>query len=348
MTWIMKAVRLVEPRQPLQLSEIIRPEPGPGEVLIRVQAAGICHSDAHYRAGKASAGPLPITPGHEIAGTVEVLGEAVDTFRAGDRVCVHYLVTCGKCAQCQSGHEQFCRTGQMHGKDRDGGYAEFALTAARSVFPLPDEVPFEWGAVLMCSSATSLHALRKARFLPGESVCVFGAGGLGLSAVQLAWALGADAVFAVDIHPERLKIAESLGAQVVDASNSDPVREIRQRTDGRGVDVALELIGLPLTMRQAVQVLAVRGRAALAGITDRKLEVDSYSELLGREAEIIGVSDHLASEIPELTRLAAERKLDLSSVVTASLPLEADAINATLDRLEEFGGGVRSVIVLSG
>ena len=344
----MKAVRLVKPGQPLQLVEIDRPSPGPGDVLVRVRAAGICHSDAHYRAGTVSAGPLPLTPGHEIAGTVQALGASVRHLSVGQRICVHYLVTCGECAECKGGHEQFCASGKMHGKDRDGGYAEFVLTSARSVFPLPDEVPFEWGALLMCSSATSLHALRKARFQPGESVCVFGAGGLGLSAVQLARALGAGAVHAVDIHPERLELAERLGARGLDASRHDPVSELRRRTGGRGVDVALELIGSPRTMRQAVQVLAFRGRAALAGITDQQLELDSYSELLCREAEVIGVSDHLASEIPELIRLAAERRLDLSKVVTAGLPLDAPAINQTLDRLEQFGGGVRGVILPQG
>jgi propanol-preferring alcohol dehydrogenase len=122
------------------------------------------------------------------------------------------------------------------------------------------------------------------------------------------------------------------------------VAQIRQHTQGRGVDVALELIGLPLTMAQAVQVLAVQGRAALAGITQKSFEVTPYNELINREAEIIGVSDHLAHELPLLLELARQGKLNLSQVVTRTIPLDAAAINAALDNLDQFGAGVRVVI----
>lgn len=197
---------------------------------------------------------------------------------------------------------------------------------------------------MMCSSATSLHALHKARMQPGESVAIFGAGGLGMSAIQLAQALGASKVFAVDIHPDKLELAKSLGADPIDARAGDPVKLIRDRTGGQGVDVALELIGLPLTMEQSVRALARQGRSALAGITERNFEVSPYHELINREAEIIGVSDHLAAEIPVLLEFARIGKLNLSKVVTRTVPLEAKAINDALDRLEHFGEDVRVVI----
>lgn len=117
---------------------------------------------------------------------VEQVGSEVQGFTSGDRVCVHYLVTCGQCAFCLAGTEQFCPAARMLGKHRDGGYAEYIAVPERSVFHLPDEIPFEQGAILMCSSATSLHALNKARLRPGETVAIFGAGGLGISALQLA------------------------------------------------------------------------------------------------------------------------------------------------------------------
>ncbi|MDQ6940209.1 MAG: zinc-binding dehydrogenase [Verrucomicrobiota bacterium] len=319
----MKAVRLTKVGSRLEEQEIAMPHVGAGDVLIRVKAAGVCHSDAHYRAGLSRMKNLPTTLGHEIAGVVEETGE---------RVCVHYLATCGHCEFCRNGTEQFCTSVQMIGKDRDGGYAEFVVVPKRSVFPLPDEIPFEQGAILMCSSATSLHALRKARLREGETVAVFGIGGLGVSAVQLARALGAAKVFAIDINPKKIEIASRFGAIPVDPS------EIRD------VDVALELIGLPETMRQAVQSLGKMGRAALVGITEKTFDLAPYHEIINKEAEIIGVSDHLASEIPELLELVRTGQLDLSHGIIRTIPLEAKAINESLDSLESFGDDVRVVI----
>jgi 2-desacetyl-2-hydroxyethyl bacteriochlorophyllide A dehydrogenase len=340
----MKAIRLVKFGSPLETQENAVPEVGVCDVLVQVAAAGICHSDAHYRAGVSSTKTLPLTLGHEVAGTVEKVGADVEEFTAGDRVCVHYLVTCGQCVSCQAGTEQFCPTGQMIGKHRDGGYAEFIVAPERNLFRLPEEIPFEQGAVLMCSSATSLHALNKARLRPGETVAVFGVGGLGISALQLARHFEAAQVFAVDVNPRKLKLAEALGAIPVNASVGNPVAKIQELTRGRGVDVALELVGLPVTIRQAVQSLAILGRAALVGLTQGTFEVAPYSELLNKEAEIIGVSDHLASEIPLLLDLARTGKLDLSRGFIRTVPLEAGAVNRALDHLEKFSDDVRVVI----
>jgi propanol-preferring alcohol dehydrogenase len=275
---------------------------------------------------------------------VEEVGTGVRDFTAGDRVCVHYLATCGQCEYCQNGTEQFCRTVEMVGKDRDGGYAEFVVVPERSVFLLPAEIPFPQGAILMCSSATSLHALHKTRVRSGETVAVFGVGGLGISALQLARHLGASEVFAVDINPRKLELAARFGAIAIDAATGDPVEQIRERTAGRGVDVALELIGLPLTMRQAVQSLAILGRVGLVGLTADNFEIAPYTELVNKEAEIIGVSDHLASEIPSLLELTRTGRLDLSHGMIRTIPLEAEAINDALDGLDAFGDDVRVVI----
>ena len=340
----MKAIRLFRPGQPLAAQEVPTPPLGPSDVLVRVKAAGICHSDAHYRAGTSPVFPLPLTLGHEVAGVVETVGGNVAGFKPGDRVCLHYLVTCGRCSFCLGGKEQFCASGAMIGKHRDGGYAEFIAIPEVNLIRLPAEVPFEHGAVLMCSSATALHALKKARLQAGESVAVFGLGGLGLSAVQLAKVLKAGLVFGVDLQDAKLNLAENFGAVPINASTDDPVREIRRLTDGRGVDVALELIGLPLTMRQALRSLAPHGRAALAGITDQLLEIAPYQEILNKEAEMIGVSDHLVGELPLLVEWAQQGKLDLAEVVTQTVPLQETAINEVLDRLQHFTGEVRAVV----
>ncbi len=343
----MKALRIKKVGAPIEQCEVPVPTPGYGEIVIRVEAAGICHSDVHYRNGTSRVRSLPLTPGHEVAGRVEKIGPEASGLQLGDRVCVHYLRSCGHCAYCNQGREQFCIDGRMIGKDCDGGYAELLAVPARNAFKLPDSIPAEQGAIMMCSSATALHALRKARLAAGESVAVFGVGGLGVSAIQIARAMAARRVLAVDIDPLKLELAEKLGAVPVDAKRTDPVREILEATGGRGVDVSLELIGRPETMRQSVECLAILGRAALAGITDKPFPVDSYRGLIGKEAEIVGVSDHLASEIPFLIDLVADGRLELDSVIGRRVPLEAAPVNEILDSLERYASPVRTVIVPS-
>ena len=341
----MKSVRLVEINQPLELQEIPIPQIGPSDVLVRVKAAGICHSDAHYRAGVSPVRPLPMTLGHEVSGLIEEVGSDVHHFQPGDRVCLHYLVSCGNCEFCNRGSEQFCTTGSMIGKYRDGGYAEYLKIPARSVFHLPEEIPFEQGAIMMCSSATVFHALKKVRFSGGETLAVFGVGGLGLSAVQIARALGALQVFAVDINPEKLKLAEKFGAVAVDAKQADPTEKIRDLTGGKGVNVALELIGNPETMRQSIDSLAVFGRVAMVGLNALSIEIDPYNDLIMREAEIIGVADHLAQELPALIDLVRRNKLILSEVISHTVPLDAEAINEVFDQLDQYAHRGRVVIV---
>ena len=341
----MRAVRMTAVRGPLELANVEAREPGPGELLVRVRAAGICHSDAHYRAGLSPMGALPITLGHEIAGVVERIGPGVRKHAKGDRVCLHYLVTCGECDACLRGLETWCVRGAMLGHHVDGGFADAITLPARNAVRLPEAIPFEHGAILMCSSATALHALRKGRLARGERVAIFGTGGLGISALQLARALGARAVYAIDVRAEKLALAERLGAVPVDATGGDPVARLMDATGSTGIDVALDFVGVPAVMRQAVRCLAPRGRAVLVALSDQKLELEPYREILGREAELIGSNDHTLAEIDEVIALAERGALDLSPAVTATVPLEAAAINAVLDALEQGRAGVRTVIV---
>jgi len=330
---------------PLQIQEVSEPGIADGDVLVRVRAAGICHSDVHYRAGTSPVRPLPLTLGHEVAGTIEQVGRAVTGPKAGDRVCLHYNVTCGDCPACASGNEQFCPAGRMIGHHRDGGFAERIVVPARNALPLPAEIPFEQGATLMCASATAFHALRKGALRAGETAAIIGVGGLGMSAVQLARAFGALTVFAVDVREESLELASRYGAVAVNARAGDPVDQIRKATAGRGVDVAVELVGASATMHQAVTCLAPLGRAVLVGITAETLSLDTYREVLGGEAQIIGSNDHLLSELPTVIEMARRGILDTSRVVTKSIPLDAGAINAALDGLERFAGGIRTVVI---
>ena len=340
----MKAVRLVEIGKPLEEADVPIPEIGSSDVLIRVAAAGICHSDVHYRGGISKIDHLPLTLGHEVAGYVEQVGRDVTNVLPRDRVCVHYLVHCGTCEFCARGLEQFCRSGQMIGKHRDGGYAEFIKVPARNAFTLPDEISFEVGAVMMCSSATALHALKKARLKPGESLAIFGFGGLGFSALQLARVFECGDVYVVEINPAKLRSAVRMGAIAVDAKAADPVEQIKEATAGTGVDVALELIGSAKTMRQAVLCLGPLGRAALVGLTAETMSILPYAELINKEAEIIGVSDHLTTELPALIEFACSGKLRFSPETLRVVDLDDAQINAALDALQDSIDHVRTVI----
>ena len=197
----------------------------------------------------------------------------------------------------------------------------------------------------MCASATAFHALRKSKVKAGETVAIFGAGGLGQSAVQLANAFGALEVYAVDINNDKLNLAAHYGAIPINASKVNAVEEIKKFTKNKGVDVAIEMIGLSHTMKQAIQCAGVMARVVIVGLSNQPLEIDTYNELLGNEVELIGSNDHLLQELPLLVDMARRKVLDTSRIVTRTIALDADAINATLDALEKFGGDVRTVIV---
>jgi len=344
----MRAVRLERPGHPVTLSEVPIPAIGAGDVLVRVRAAGICHSDVHYRAGRSRVEPLPLTLGHEVAGDVVAVGSAVTSRAIGDRVCLHYLVICGQCEHCMAGREQFCHTGLMLGHFTDGGWAEYIVVPERNAVLLPDSVSYEHGAVMMCSSSTSLHALRKGRCAPGDTVLVIGAGGLGMSAIQIARELGASYVIAADRAERKLALAQRLGATPLDTTGLTPsaaAEAVRALTNGRGVDVAVELVGHADTVQLALKSVAPLGRAVVVGLNDTAVAVDTYRDLIGREAELIGSNDHLLGELEELTAMAARGALVLDEVVTNRVPLDAAVINDILDALDQHRAPVRTVVV---
>jgi propanol-preferring alcohol dehydrogenase len=341
----MRAVQLTKLGKPLEEREVAVPDIGPADILVRVAAGGICHTDAHYRAGISKLDPLPVTLGHEVAGRVEAVGKEVTHVSPGDRVCIHYLVSCGRCDFCVRGNEQFCVKVQMIGNHRDGGYAEFIKVPGRNAFPLPDEVSFEHGAIMMCSSATALHALNKGRLKSGETVAIFGFGGLGFSALQLAKALGSGEIYVVEINPAKLVKAATLGGIPIDVTAGDPVQQILDATSGRGVNVAIDLVGSAATMQQAARCPGVQGRAVMVALSRESMPLYPYPDLISREAELIGVSDHLASELPLLMDLARNGKLRFPEGTLRFVDLDAAQINTALDALDKSTGHIRTVIV---
>ena len=336
----MRALHITAAGRPLEAVELPDPTPGPDDVVVAVAAAGICHSDVHYRAGHPAPRSLPMVPGHEVAGTVVATGANVNVERIGDRVALHYVVSCGRCDACGRGLEQFCDRYEMLGQTRNGGYAELIVAPDRNAVTIPAPISTAHAAVMMCSSSTSLHALRKGRLQPGETVAIFGLGGLGFSAVQLAVALGAARVYGVDLDAERLALAQRFGAVPVDG-NADPAAAIRS---AGGTDVALDLVGSTAVLAAALTSVRPTGRVVALCITRGTLALDPYRCIVGPEAELIGAIDHHLEEIHELFELALAGNLVLDEVITATVPLEATTVNATMDRLERYGSGVRTVI----
>jgi 2-desacetyl-2-hydroxyethyl bacteriochlorophyllide A dehydrogenase len=219
----------------------------------------------------------------------------------------------------------------MIGKHVDGGFAEYIGVPERNLFLLPSEVSFEEGAVLMCSSATAFHAMSKAGNLVGKEVAIFGIGGLGVSAVQLAQVFGAQTVYGVDIDEAKLEIVEGYGAIPINSKKEEPVKRIKELTNG-GVDISFEFVGLPLTVKQAIDCLKIHGKAVQVGICNEQVSLNPYNEILLKEAEIIGCADHLRQELPILINLTQKGKLDLSRIITHRISLVE--INKGMKKLE--------------
>jgi 2-desacetyl-2-hydroxyethyl bacteriochlorophyllide A dehydrogenase len=324
MTEFMVAARLHKIGGKFSIDHVRVPAITDNEVLVEVKASGICHSDINYRNGIAPVARLPITLGHEIAGVIAKTGPKVTGLSHGDRVLVHYVISCGKCAYCKSGHENYCVRYRMIGKDVDGGFAEFVKVPARSIVKFPSEVPFEQAAIIGCAVPTAYHALRRGRAAPGEKVIIFGVGGLGLHAVQLARRIfKAGLVVAVDIHGWKLKFARSYGAQkTVNARTQNVLESIGKITDGALGDVVLDFVGHKNTIQQAVSSVGMGGRMVLIGIGAKSMQLSPYRNLIGKEMEVIGVDDHLRTELEELIKLVRTGRIDLSRSITHTVELE--------------------------
>ena len=237
----MKAAVLHEFKKPLAIEEVRQPQPGTDEVLIRVEACGVCHSDVHVTDGDwaqfAKIVKTPLIPGHEIAGVVVEKGAAVQDLQIGNRVGVPWIHwTCGECEFCREGNENLCRRQKITGVNVDGGYAEFVKAPASHVLTIPDSLSSIQAGPFFCAGVTVYRALKHANILPGQRLAVFGIGGLGHLAVQFGQSLGAEVV-AVDISDEKLTLARSLGASTtINAGDKDAIKQLRNRG---GVHLAL-------------------------------------------------------------------------------------------------------------
>ena len=251
--------------RPMEITERPVPEAGPGEILVRIEASGLCHTDIHAARGEWPVKPTPpFVPGHEGVGLVEQVGPGVTDHAVGDRVALPWLGwACGTCSYCVTGWETLCESQRNTGYSIDGAHAEYAVASARYAVRVPDGVdPFE-AAPLTCAGVTTYKAVKVAGVRPGERVAIFGIGGLGHLAQQYAQIFGAETV-AVDVTAEKLDLATSLGAaHTVDAATTDPVERI---TALGGVDVAIVLAASPRVIEQAHRSLRRGGRLVLVSL----------------------------------------------------------------------------------
>jgi S-(hydroxymethyl)glutathione dehydrogenase/alcohol dehydrogenase len=365
----MLAAVLPEVGAPLQVERIPVPSPRRGEVLVRVAACGVCHTDLHVIKGEV-AFPTPAVLGHEISGTVVELGEGVERPEPGTRVIGTFIMPCGACDACLGGRDDLCepffRLNRLQGRLYDGetrlfrgdgtplamysmgGLAEYAVVPVSAVFELPESLPMAESATLGCAAMTAYGALTTgAELRPGERVAVVATGGVGSLLVQFARAFGALQVIAVDVGSEKLEAARRLGAtDAVDAGDGDPVERVLELTGGAGVDVAFEALGRPETFAQAVGMLRDGGRMVAVGIapvgTTAPVEI---TRLVRRGLRIVGsYGGRPRTDVPRLLALVEQGLLEPQSSVSRRFPIEqVQEAYSALDARQIVG---RAVVVM--
>jgi threonine dehydrogenase-like Zn-dependent dehydrogenase len=328
----MKGVVFLGERQ-LEIRDFPDPEPGPREVVIEIKASGMCGSDLRpYRnkwvPGAVSGGirrsAEPVIAGHEPCGVVAAIGSAVTEreARIGQRVMDHHYQGCGVCKHCQSGWAQLCLDGAVvFGSVAHGGHAQYMKVPVSTLVPLPDELSFEAGAAISCGTGTAYGALRRLSLHGDETIAIFGQGPVGLSATQLAVAMGARVV-ALDISAERRGLAESFGADVViDPTETDPVQAIRELTHGEGAHKTLDCSSSPIARRAAVQAARTWGTACFVGEGgDVTLEVSP--DMLRRQITLVASWTFSLAGQRDCAQFIADRKIDVDRLFTHHWQLE--------------------------
>ena len=319
----------------LRDTDIDTPQPGQGEVLVRVHAAGVCGTDLHIMDGMIKPDAYPMTLGHEAAGVVEQVGPGV-ALVVGTRVAVFNKLFCGACEQCLLGRQNLCAVepGQL-GFNRDGGDAEYVLAPERNLAVLPDAVDFATAAVLTCAGMTAVHATRMSRLQSGETAVVNGIGGVGILVVQVAARAGAT-VIAVADSPDKADLAAKYGAaDVVVIGRGDDYATlpdaVRSAAGGRGADVFFELVGTTDTMTAGIRSLAPRGRFVSTGYTDQTLNIHPIEFILS-ESSLVSTVAATRTDLNEAIAMAAAGNLTVP--LAGSYPLDgiADALAALRSR----------------
>jgi succinate semialdehyde reductase (NADPH) len=366
----MKAAVLEEVGGAMVLEEIPEPEPRHGEVLIKVAACGVCHTDLHVLKGEVGF-PLPAVLGHEISGTVEAVAPDVTHVHFGDRVVSTFIMPCGYCQHCVRGRDDLCETffalNRLKGVLYDGetrlhrssgdplamysmaGLAEYAVAPATAVFPLPEALDLHDACILGCAVPTAYGAVRhQAQLMPGESVAVIGVGGVGSNVIQVARVFGASQVIAVDISDEKLEAARRLGAtDVVNASREDPVGAVRELTGGQGADVVFEALGRAETVLNAFQSVRDGGRLVVIGIAPGQESAPiEITRLVRRSITLKGsYGGRMRADVPALINLVAGGQLSTTQLITRRYGF--DEVNVAYDALRQGQITGRAIVVMA-
>lgn len=339
----MRAAVFYEPHKPLRIEDVPAPKITPDEVLVKVAACGVCGTDLHYLHGTQTFKTPPIILGHEASGTVDVVGKKVTEFVKGDSVLIPPVLTCGECHNCRIGRENICKNMLMVGNSVDGAYAEYISVPARDVQRLPKEIPLQEGCIISDTVSTPYHAVKnRAKVKPGDTVAVFGCGGVGLNTVQIAVAAGAIAI-AVDLNDEKLRLARELGAtEAINVQDADPVKKIREMTEGGMVDVAFEAIGNPKVMEQALRSVRWGGKVVIVGYSAENWSLN-VSRVMFRELKILGSLGCRPIDYPRLIEMVRIGKIKITQLIDRKFPLEM--INEAFAMLEQHEVIGRLIIV---
>ena len=326
----MKAVYFLGDRE-LEIRDVPDPTPGPGEAILEIKASGMCGSDLKFYRVKGGAAALglggdgePVIAGHEPCGEVVEVGAGVSETiaRVGMRVMNHHYSGCGACPHCRGGWAQMCDAGStVFGATGNGAHARYMKVPAETLIPLPDELSFATGAAISCGTGTAFGALQRLGLKGSETIAVFGQGPVGLSASQLAHAMGAR-VIAVDVEPGRLARAGELGADsLVNGGSVDPVEAVKELTSGRGVDCALDCSGHPTARAQAVKSARKWGRVAFVG-EGGDVTIDVSNDMIRKQLTVLGSWTFSQNGQADCARFVAERGVDVDALFSHSWPLE--------------------------
>jgi L-iditol 2-dehydrogenase len=321
----MKALLLSEYSKLDLTDDMPRPTPGPGEVLIRIAACGICGSDVHGYDGSSGRRIPPLVMGHEAAGTVAEVGEGVRQFGVGDRVTFDSTVYCGECEYCRVGDVNLCDNRQVVGVScgdyrRHGAFAEYVVVPERIVYRLPDSLGFAEAAMLEAVSV-GLHAVREANLRGGETALVIGSGMIGLLTMQAARAGGCSRVFVADIDPSRLALARKMGSdEALKATGADLVAEVQRLTEGKGVDVVFEAVGRNETVVGAIDSVRKGGTVVLIGNITPEVKLP-LQKVVSKQIRLQGTAAS-SGEYPEAIELMRTGAIRVGPLITAVAPLE--------------------------